>query len=81
MNKIVRFHYPVDNLPEELRPSGPAGAKVTVIVTLDREKTPPLSKDAAMALIAQMQGENRGRGVSREEAVARIRELRDEWET
>jgi len=90
MNKIVREHYPVERLPEDLREHFPGAETVTVELTTDNDKmddddadvAQPLSANEAVALMRQMQKENAARGinVTTEEAVRRIRELRDEWD-
>ena len=87
MNKIVREHYPVERLPEDLRALVPGAVHVTVEVTLEsaspaEDTQAPLSRDDAVALMREMQRENvaRGRSVTTEEAVQRIRQLRDEWD-
>tara|TARA_R110002020_G_scaffold238712_1_gene451219 strand:+ start:1072 stop:1323 length:252 start_codon:yes stop_codon:yes gene_type:complete len=82
MNKIVREHYPVENLPEDLRALVGDAESVTVELTQDNRYHAPLSKEQAIALMRQMQKENveKRTSISTEEAVARIRELRDEWD-
>jgi len=37
MNRIVREHYPVEKLPEDLREGIPAGQQVTVVVEIGGE--------------------------------------------
>jgi len=85
MNKIVREHYPVENLPDDLRQLVPDADFVTVEVTeepVDPDAQLPLSVEDAVALMREMQRHvsERGEGVSWEEAVRRVRELRDEWD-
>ncbi len=85
MNKIVREHYPVEKLPEDLRVLVPGADQVTIEVTVEDEDVDlptPLSTQDAVALMRQMQLEaaRAGRSVTAEEAVRRIRELRDEWD-
>jgi len=85
MNKIVREHYPVENLPDDLRQLVPGADFVTVEVTeepVDPDAPLPLSVEDAVALMREMQRHvsERGEGVSWEEAVRRVRELRDEWD-
>ena len=82
MNKIVREHYPVEKLPEDLRELV-SGTSVTVELTVEAYDRPaPLSRDEAVALMRKMQREaaEKGQSVTAEEAVARIRALRDEWD-
>lgn len=87
MNKIVREHYPVEKLPEDLRAGLEVGQKVTV--TLEEEvvgdeirledieallaNSTPITLEQARALVGT-------RSTTAEEAVARIRALRDEWD-
>ena len=88
MNKIVRDHYPVANLPEDLREGfSPTGTVRVVIEIEDRgavsdlfqpERKPMTGKDVAEA-IKRFKALGRP-SVTPEEAVARIRELRDEWD-
>jgi hypothetical protein len=85
MNKIVREHYPVERLPEDLREAFPDVHHVTVEVSAeaaDDAGPPPLSYEEAVAVVHMMRKRNaeRGGGVTEEEAVRRIRELRDEWD-
>ncbi|MDI4656413.1 hypothetical protein [Xanthobacter autotrophicus] len=89
MNRIVREHYPVEKLPEDLREGLPEGATVTVTVeevatkpSLEElkalvkdilENPKPMTIEEARALVGP-------RNVTAEEAVQRIRALRDEWD-
>jgi hypothetical protein len=75
MNRIVREHYPVSKLPEELREGLEPGASVTVTVEEERK---PFSRDELLESFREAR--KNARGVTVEEAVARIRELRDEWD-
>lgn len=91
MNKIVREHYPVSKLPEELRQAFTGVETVRLVV---EEESPQLTGAAAVAAMeakyqahmAQLSSsgpidysKHRGK-TTIEEAVARIRELRDEWD-
>lgn len=84
MNKIIREHYPVEKLPEDLRANLPAGANVTVEITQEdaQRDVRPLAKTAeeAAALIRQLQSHKSGQGRTEQEIVAEIRALRDEWD-
>lgn len=88
MNKIVREHYPVDKLPEDLRQGLTAGQTVTI--TVEEENAPSLDDLEKMAEnilanpqpmslreLRRMVGPS---NVTSQEAVARIRALRDEWD-
>jgi hypothetical protein len=75
MNKIVHQHVPASALPEELREGIDASATVTVTV----------EEEGGLKTLAQLQrlladARRDARGISTEDAVARIRELRDEWD-
>jgi hypothetical protein len=76
MNKIVSEHVPASELPQKLRHGIDASAIVTV--TVQEEPRPALSRDELKALIEEAQAE--ARGITTEEAVLRIRTLRDEWD-
>lgn len=89
MNKIVREHYPVDKLPEDLRKLVPGAAEVTIEVTVEDDDTgdeaiaaPVLTAEEAVAMMREMQRHvaARGESVTEQEAVRRVRELRDEWD-
>jgi hypothetical protein len=73
MNRIVREHYPVERLPEDLRPNNDPNARVTV--TIEEEIRP----DRVMTLdeIFSQKGFRRR---TKEEIDADIRRQRDEWE-
>jgi hypothetical protein len=79
MNKVVREHFPVSQLPDELRAQFAADGSVTLTI-VEEQRAAPLSRDELLALIRESQRRHRGRGVSTDEAVARIRTLRDEWD-
>jgi hypothetical protein len=96
MNRIIREHYPAANLPEDLREGLAQDATVRVVVEVEESTQSRLDiiqvmKDAASPDRKPITGEelmemrrrilSDGRpSVSLEEAVARIRELRDEWD-
>jgi hypothetical protein len=77
MGKIVLEHYPASKLPNDLRGSIAASASVTVTVEEEPARK-PLSLEELIALTKQAQA--RARGTTIEEAVDRIRKLRDEWD-
>jgi hypothetical protein len=83
MNKIVREHYPVDKLPADLRAE--LDGLDTVTVTIDATSQPGNHgpDNAAWVELLQRLRDLKASGsiepVSSEEAVARIRALRDEW--
>jgi hypothetical protein len=78
MNKIVRAHYPVELLPNDLREL--AGSARTVTVTIETEGSHPVPQSAA-EMLAEMKEARDSLSVSPEDdPVGRIRKLRDEWE-
>ncbi|KQW32206.1 hypothetical protein ASE36_08460 [Rhizobium sp. Root274] len=81
MNKIVREHYPVENLPADLREGLAEGTTVRIVVEMEGDAPNPAktSFDEFMKTVEAYRSQN-GRRVTTAEAVARIRELRDEWD-
>jgi hypothetical protein len=76
MNKIVREHYPASKLPDELRQGIASDASVRVTVEEEGSVAPSREK-----LLALMEEARRHAGkVTLEEAVQRVRTLRDEWD-
>lgn len=83
MNKIVREHYPVEKLPEDLRAD--LGIAATVKVTIEPEAASQSKDNQARTFpgelldrIRRLHASGAIRPVTTEEAVARIRALRDE---
>ena len=76
MTKIVHEHIPASALPEQLREGIDASALVTV--TVQQEEAGPKTLDQLRMLLEEARRE--APGISIEEAVARVRELRDEWD-
>lgn len=70
MNKIVREHYPVEKLPEDLRQGLPPGQTVTVTV----EEDAPPSREKLIALLERAR---KGDPIA-DDPVERIRALRDD---
>ena len=85
MKKIVREHYPIANLPEDLREGFAADSTVKIVIEVEEpgecsdlaviERKPVMANDI-MEFRRRMLLDGRP-SVSMEEAVARIRELRD----
>lgn len=73
MSRIVRQHYPVEKLPEDLR-RGIEGPYVSVTVTSE-----PVASLKKPLTYADIRARVKPRGTTTDEAVRRIRELRDEW--
>jgi hypothetical protein len=79
MSKIVREHYPASKLPEDLREGIDPAGKVTVTVV---EEQQPVNQEELARLVEQaLQHAQLVGGVTTEEAVGRIRALREEWNT
>ena len=95
MNKIVFEHYPASKLPEELRKGLEKDAMVRVVIeeeAQDKERDPfpgfrnlpkierkPMTIGETLTAIRRIKAEDRP-SVTADEAVARIRRLRDEWD-
>jgi hypothetical protein len=95
MKKIVFEHYPVSKLPADLREGLGDVATVRVVIEVEPQSSDPASdrpeggepllrrgpiqRHEIMALRERILADGRA-SVSEEEAVARIRELRDEWD-
>ena len=78
MNRIVREHYPAAKLPEELRQGLDASGRVTVTVVEEQRLASP---EELVELLRQARQRIQSiGGISMDEAVARIRDLRDEWD-
>ena len=85
MNKIVREHYPVERLPPDLRVELVGQSTVTVTIEADDQRaTPPEKPQFSITDVLAQAKRLRDAGVIKrttpQEAVARIRALRDEWE-
>jgi hypothetical protein len=83
MNKIVREHYPVENLPADLREGLGDGETVRVVIEVDAPTwedapKPRTVKETLEQLEKLRQGRTPDPDVT--EAVSRVRALRNEWE-
>lgn len=76
MNKIVRQHYPVSQLPKDLRAQFAEGTSVTI--TIEDEIRNPLTREQLLTMFEEAR--KNSPGTTLEEAVARVRALRDEWD-
>ena len=77
MNKIVREHYPVEQLPEDLRAE--LGLARTVKLVIETEAADSTDSAARKAAIAELLEHRRQLKPSANDAVQRVRALRDEW--
>lgn len=78
MNKIVLEHYPLSKLPADIQDA--VGGDGSVRVTVEKEFLKPLSAEEVVARLRAEKSDPNFKGTTMEEAVARIRSLRDEWE-
>lgn len=92
MNRVVREHYPVSKLPEDLREQFPGAETVRIVVEdptdTEAEKgfwsvplagIKPRTPEQVLADFERIRSLNLS-SVTAEDAVARIRALRDEWD-
>ena len=81
MNRIVREHYPVEKLPEDLREGLAAGQQVTV--TVEPEKVAVVdtegSQGATANLFSRYRRLRRHHFDTAEDVQAHIAALREEW--
>ncbi|HEV7329329.1 MAG TPA: hypothetical protein VGN91_30060 [Bosea sp. (in: a-proteobacteria)] len=78
MNKIVREHYPVEKLPEDLRAE--LGLAQTVTVVIEAE-TPPRQNDPLVRqAIDELKAYRARLPVTPSDSVERVSKLRDEWD-
>ncbi len=76
MGRVELKHYPASKLPDELRGAFLEGDFVNITVEADASK--PMSREDLLKMLKRhVPREN---GVPIEDAVKRIRELRDEWD-
>lgn len=77
MNRVVREHYPASKLPDELR--GKIARDSSVKITIEEEIRQPFSATDLARQLREYRKTN-PKPVTIEEAVDRIRRLRDEWD-
>jgi hypothetical protein len=79
MNRIVKEHYPVAELPEDLRRE--IGNETEVRLTIEpRAPRPTKSLAEILAQAETLRRSGAIRPLSIDEVVARVRALRDEWD-
>ncbi len=76
MGKIVLEHYPASQLPHDLRRGMPDNAVVRV--TVEEEMLTPPDQQKLINLMSQAR--RSAKKLALEDAVRRVRELRDEWD-
>jgi hypothetical protein len=77
MGRVELNHYPASKLPDDLRGDIGVDASVNIIIEEDVPKVEPMTRAALMAMLNRSSA---GPDVSLDDAVKRIRDLRDEWE-
>lgn len=85
MNKIVINHYPVEKLPEDMRQGLSVGGTVKVVIEEEPLGSTAVErkKMTARETVEEIERYRKGRTtplLSEDEAVTRIRQLRDEWD-
>jgi hypothetical protein len=77
MNKIVREHYPVERLPEDLQAELGLARTVTLVIEAEDDPSRDAERKAAIAELIELRSKLKP---SANDSVARVRELRDEWD-
>ncbi|SIQ11186.1 MULTISPECIES: hypothetical protein [unclassified Bosea (in: a-proteobacteria)] len=78
MNKIVREHYPVERLPEDLRAELGLARTVTVVIETEEDQSRSTARAAA---VRELLEHRRQLVPSVDDPVERVRKLRDEWDS
>lgn len=78
MNKIVREHYPVEKLPEDLRAE--LGLARTVTVVIEAETIPRQTDPLVRQAIEELKAYRARLPVTPSDSVERVSKLRDEWD-
>jgi sirohydrochlorin ferrochelatase len=78
MNKIVREHYPVEKLPEDLRAE--LGLARTATITIEPESRPSHKDPAVRKAIEQLNAHRERLPITPSDSVERVSRLRDEWD-
>lgn len=76
MGRVELKHYPASKLPNELRGAFIEGDFVNITVEADASR--PMTQEDLLKMLKH--NFPRGEGVPIEEAVKRVRKLRDEWD-
>jgi hypothetical protein len=79
MNKIVLEHYPVEKLPEDMRVGLDGYQTVRVVIEQEANSKRLATPAETVAAIRKFRAENPERE-NLDEAVAGIRNLRNEWD-
>jgi hypothetical protein len=78
MGRVELKHYPASKLPVDLRGEFGVNASVNIVIEEDKPHVKPLIGEELKQMINSAQQNTKG--ITTEEAVARIRVLRDEWD-
>jgi hypothetical protein len=78
MNKIVFEHYPTERSPADIR--GALGGLDSVTLTVEGERRDGISLDDLVSQLRREKAAPDFKSTTMEEAVARVRALRDEWD-
>lgn len=78
MNKIVREHYPVERLPEDLRAE--LGLAKTVTVVIEAEAPPRQTDPSVRQAIEELKAYRARLPITPSDSVERVSKLRDEWD-
>ena len=75
MNRVIREHYPIENLPDDLRLDLPASGRVSLEITVE-------AADAAASTgqFSRFKARRRTGFASSAEIEAHVAALRDEWD-
>jgi hypothetical protein len=77
VNRIVRERYPVDRLPDDLRQD--LGLAITATVVISPEETTSRVRARSVAIAALLE-HRKTLQPTPDDAVDRVRALRDEWD-
>lgn len=78
MNRVIREHYPIENLPEDLRRDLPAHGRVSVEIVL--EAPPGVDSLPSTGRFSRFKSRRRAAYASDEAISAHVSALRDEWD-
>lgn len=74
MNRVIREHYPIESLPDDLRRDLPATGRVSVAITLESDAELPIGQ------FSRFRDRCRRGFASPAEIDAHLAALRDEWD-
>jgi hypothetical protein len=77
VNRIVREHYPVERLPEDLRQELKSASMVTLVIEAENDTS---LRGRRAAAVADLLNRRRSLLPTAQDSVQRVRELRDEWD-